>query len=191
MVRPAMSLASVASIALALAIAAPASATSCIAIEMQLQDLPPVTAVFVATITGRDLTGVQVRVDQWFAGADPRDIVVIPMAAPGDPVVVGTWDPTPGQVWFIIGDRIGPETIDSTVCRQVPADAAIVSAATSRFGPPKMPPFSDPTAPETGPAAGVPIAVAAGVLVLGLLGGLGAVVALQRWAAGRPREPIA
>ncbi len=165
---------------IALALAGPASATSCIAPEMQLQNLDPGTQVFVGTVTARELGAVRLRVDQWFAGPDPREMVAIPLLAPGDPIVVGTWDPTPGQVWFIIGDRIGPETIDSSVCRQVPADPAIVSAATNHFGAPRMPPFSDSTAPETTGSGGVPLAIGAGVLILGLLGGLGAVLALQR-----------
>ena len=165
---------------LALALAGPASATSCIPIEMQLRELQPGTVVFVGTVTGRDLTAVQVRVDQWFAGDDPRDVVVIPIAGPGQPVIAGTWDPTPGQVWFIVGDRIGPESIESNVCRQMPVDVALVSAATSIFGSPKTPPFTDPGTPSDDVSSGLPLAIGAGVVVLGVLGGLGAVVALQR-----------
>jgi len=78
-----MSMAIVAAAFLALAFAGPASATSCIPIEMQLRELQPGTVVFVGTVTGRDLAAVQVRVDQWFAGTDPRDVVIIPIAAPG------------------------------------------------------------------------------------------------------------
>jgi len=175
-----MSMAIVAAAFLALAFAGPASATSCIPIEMQLRELQPGTVVFVGTVTGRDLTAVQVRVDQWFAGDDPRDVVVIPIAGPGQPVIAGTWDPTPGQVWFIVGDRIGPESIESNVCRQMPVDVALVSAATSIFGSPKTPPFADPGTPPDDASSGLPLVIGAGVVVLGVLGGLGAVVALQR-----------
>ena len=150
---------------------------------MQLRDLQPGTVVFVGTVTGRDLTAVQVRVDQWFAGVDPRDVVVIPIAGPGQPAIIGTWDPTPGQVWFIIGDRMGPETIESNVCRQMPVDVALVSAATNLFGSPKTPPFADPGTPPNDESSGLPLAIGAGIVALGLLGGLGAVVALQRRAA--------
>ena len=160
----------------------PASATRCIPIDMQLRELPPGTAVFVGTVTGRDFTAAQVRVDRWFSGSDPRDVVMIPIAGPGEPVIVGTWDPKLGEAWFIIGDRVDPETIESNVCRQWTVDEALINAATSLFGSPRTPPFADPGTPPDEAPSGLPLALGAGVVVLGVLGGLGVVVAMQRRA---------
>ena len=166
---------------LALAIAGTVSATSCVPIEMQLRDLQPGTVVLVGTVTGRDIAGVQVRVDRWFAGEDPRDSLVIPIAAPGEPVIVEAWDPVPGQTWFIIGDRIAPATVDSNVCRLVPIDATIVTTATEILGSPKLPPFETPEEPTGGVlGTGLSPVIVGAVAVLGVLAGLGAVVILQR-----------
>jgi hypothetical protein len=184
----AASLAAVVSLVLLGALTGPASATSCIGIEDQLKDLPPGTAVFIGTVIARDAATAQVRVDQWFSGDDPREALIIPLAGPGDPIVVGAWEPAPGQTWFIIGDRIGPDRIDSSVCRQTPADANILSAATARYGTPRLPPYGQPdgTAGSDGP----PLPIVLGLVALGVVGGLGAVVLLQRRLSG-PSEPAA
>ena len=83
-----------ASLALVAGLALPgsAAATSCVPIEMQLRDLPTTSVVFVGTVLARDATAVHVRVDQWYAGTDPRDAFLIPTPGPGDPVIIGTWE---------------------------------------------------------------------------------------------------
>lgn len=172
-------LAAAAGALLAFAVTRPVLA-SCVSMEMQLKDLQPGTAVFVGTVADRDASGVRVRVDQWFAGADPRDVMTIAIAGRDQPVILGTWDPRPGEAWFIVGERIGPGTIESNVCRQVPLDVGVVTLATNLYGLPSLPPFAAPGGPEQEPSPDLPIGLGIGVIALGVLVGLGAAVALQR-----------
>lgn len=168
-----------ASAGLVATLASPAAATSCVPIEAQLTDLQAGSVVFVGTIVARDATTVQVRVDQWFSGADPRDQLAIPMPRPGGPITAGSWEPSVGERWFIIGDRLDPGTVDSGICRQMPYDPSLAAAAMAAFGPPQSPPFGE-RVPED--AGGPPLALAAGLVAVGVLIGLGGVLYVQRRA---------
>lgn len=182
--RHSLPLAALAAALFAVVSAGPASGLSCLPVDMQLKELEPGNVVFVGTVTARDVAGARVRVDQWFRGADPRDSLAIPIAGamPGEPIIIGSWDPTPGQVWFIIGNRLAADVVESDLCRQMPVDAALMATATSLFGPPQLPPFEDPDVTDGETPSGMPLVIAAGVVALGLLGGLGAVFLLQRRA---------
>ena len=185
--------------ALAVALARPAPAlASCMPLDLAKIERTSGRVVFAGTVVATEGTATRMRVEQWYLGSDPQDLVVVAGGrGSSEPNVVTSvdWSPQPGQAYLVVAERDASGQLKTEACQQAAATAEGLRQAASVFGEPDVAPFASPGPSPTGagesrqpsaPGAALDTAVLAAAGLAGV-GAVALLVALGRRRAASSR----
>lgn len=120
---------------------------SCLQLDLASIPRTDSTAVFAGTVLREQAGHVFMRVDAWFLGADPVEAAeVVGGKGSNDPGVITSvdWTPQAGESYLIVAERAAQQGFATKPCQQIAVDPAVLQEASSVFGAPLQPPFTQP-----------------------------------------------